>query len=88
MWANAEASGTTSELLRSISNDRMRDAGVQVVSFFSIVCDLMRDWRSTPGAKELLPFFDKYYPAYGMLARGHRAAIQNGTILPGEDILP
>jgi len=59
-----------------------------VVSLFAIVCDLMRDWRNTPGAVELYPYLDKYYPAYGMLARAHRAAKENGTILPGEGSLP
>jgi hypothetical protein len=58
------------------------------VSLFSIVCDLMRDWRKTPGAKELLPYLDRYLPAYGMVARAHRAAMANGTLFPGEDVLP
>jgi hypothetical protein len=53
-------------------------------SLFAIVCDLMRDWRNTPGAKELLPYLDKYMPAYGNLARHHAAAVQAGTIQPGE----
>ena len=42
VWANVEASGTTTELIRDVSNDRMARAGVQLVSLFSIVCDLMR----------------------------------------------
>ncbi|KAH9906392.1 isochorismatase [Xylariomycetidae sp. FL2044] len=88
VWANHEASGTTTDLIRDNANDRMRSAGVHVVSYFLIVCELMRDWRNTPGAVEVFPLLDKYLPAYGMVARGHRAAIQNGTILPGEDILP
>jgi len=58
------------------------------VSLFSIVCDLMRDWRNTPGAKELFPYLDKYFPVYGILARGHKAAIENGTVIPGEADLP
>jgi hypothetical protein len=62
----------------------MQQAGVQLVSLFSIVCDLMRDWRNTPGAKELLPYLDKYLPVYGMVARGHAAAVENGTIQPGQ----
>lgn len=56
VWANVEASGTTTELIRSAANDQMRAAGVQVVSLFSIVCDLMRDWRNTPGIVEVLPW--------------------------------
>lgn len=84
VFANIEASGTTTPLIRDVSNDRMARAGVQLVSLFSIVCDLMRDWRSTPGAAEILPFLDRYYPVYGYLARGHAAAIDNGTVIPGE----
>ncbi|CAI6093096.1 unnamed protein product [Clonostachys chloroleuca] len=87
VWANAEASGTNSALVRDISNDRMARAGVQIVSLFSIVCDLMRDWRSVPGAKEMIPWLDTYYPVWGTLARAHAAAVSNGTILPGEDTL-
>jgi hypothetical protein len=63
-------------------------AGVNVVSLFAIICDLMRDWRAHPGAAELLPWLDRYMPAYGMVARGHRAAILNGTIIDGEGVLP
>ncbi|KAF2255162.1 Isochorismatase hydrolase, partial [Trematosphaeria pertusa] len=84
VFANIEASGTTTPLIRDTANSRMQQAGVQLVSLFSIVCDLMRDWRNTPGAKEVLPYLDKYMPVYGMLARGHAAAIENGTVIPGE----
>ncbi|EUC48101.1 hypothetical protein COCMIDRAFT_88354 [Bipolaris oryzae ATCC 44560] len=84
VFANIEASGTYSELVRDTANSRIEKAGVQLVSMFAIVCDLMRDWRATPGAKEVLPFLDKYLPVYGMLARHHAAAVENGTIQPGE----
>lgn len=66
----------------------MMNAGVNVVSLFSIVCDLMRSWANTPGAVELFPWLDKYMPVYGMVARAHAAAIKTGTILPGESTLP
>ncbi|KAL2133582.1 hypothetical protein VTI74DRAFT_2146 [Chaetomium olivicolor] len=88
VWANIEASGTTTKEIRDISNDQLLRAGVNVVSLFAIVCDLMRDWRNTPGAKELLPWLDRYMPAYGMVARAHRAAKESGVIFPGEDLLP
>jgi hypothetical protein len=88
VWANIEASGTTTELIRDISNSRMMQAGVNVVSLFSIVCDLMRDWRATPGAPTVIPWLDTYYPVYGYLARGHKAAVDNGTVIPGEAVLP
>lgn len=74
--------------IRDISNDQLLRAGVNVVSLFAIVCDLMRDWRHTPGSTELLPWLDRYMPAYGMVARGHRAAIESGEIIPGEEVLP
>ncbi|KAK0621470.1 Isochorismatase-like protein [Bombardia bombarda] len=88
VWANIEASGTTTREIRDIANDQMMRAGVNVVSLFAIVCDLMRDWRNTPGAAELLPWLDRFLPAYGMVARAHRAAIDNGTVIPGEAVLP
>ncbi|KAL7905274.1 Isochorismatase hydrolase [Trichoderma velutinum] len=84
VWANAEASGSSSTFVRDVSNDRMRHAGVQVVSLFSIVCDLMRDWRNVPGAAEVLPYLDKYFPVYGMVARAHAAAKTDGVLQPGE----
>ncbi|OLN92204.1 Uncharacterized protein YcaC 2 [Colletotrichum chlorophyti] len=88
VWANVEASGTTTELIRDISNDRMAAAGVNIVSLFSIAMDLMRDWRNTPGVGEVLPWLDQYYPVYGYVARGHRAAVNNGTINAGQEALP
>lgn len=84
VFANIEGSGTYSELVRDTANSRMQQAGVQLVSLFSIVCDLMRDWRNTPGAKEVLPYLDRYLPAYGMVARHHAAALENGTLIPSE----
>ncbi|KAI9734382.1 MAG: hypothetical protein M1834_002489 [Cirrosporium novae-zelandiae] len=84
VWANIEASGTTTPLIRDASNLRMQAAGVQLVSLFSIVCDLMRDWRNTPGSAEVLPWLNQYYPVYGYLAANHLAAIENGSIIPGE----
>jgi len=87
VWANVEASGTTTEFIRDVSNDRMAKAGVQLVSLFSIVCDLMRDWRNTPGTVEVLPFLSQYYPVYARVAAAHGAAVLNGTIIPGEEAL-
>ncbi|KAF8175139.1 ycaC protein [Pholiota molesta] len=84
VYANADASGAMTKQAAADANDRMRAAGVQVVSSFAVVCDLMRDWRNTPGSLELLPYFDKYLTSYAFLTRGHAAAIDRGTILPGE----
>ena len=58
VFANSDASGTFDVKTASEANDRMRAAGVQVLSMFAVACELMRDWRNTPGAKEMLPLFD------------------------------
>ena len=59
VFVNADASGTFDKKTGNDANDRMRAAGVQVLSMFAVACELMRDWRNTPGTPELLPFFDK-----------------------------
>ncbi|KAI0369598.1 ycaC protein [Pilatotrama ljubarskyi] len=79
VYANSDASGTFDAKTAQDANDRMRAAGVQVLSMFAVALELMRDWRSTPGTKELMPFFDTYLPEYGFLARAHDAAIASGT---------
>ncbi|KAJ7155538.1 Isochorismatase-like protein [Mycena crocata] len=84
VFANADASGTFNAQVAANANDRMRAAGVNVVSQFAVTTDLMRDWRNTPGALEMLPYYDTYLTQYGFVARAHAFAIQNGTIQPGE----
>jgi hypothetical protein len=54
---------------------------------FGIVCFLMKDWRNTPGSAEVLPYLDKYFPAYGLLARCHGSAQKEGEIQPGQEQL-
>ncbi|KAK7187319.1 hypothetical protein DPSP01_002453 [Paraphaeosphaeria sporulosa] len=87
VFANVEASGTTSTLARDTANLRMQAAGVHLVSFFAILADLMRDWRNPlPGVEKIVPIINDYMPAYGYLMRGHASAIlQNGTVLPGSE---
>ncbi|KZV59855.1 Isochorismatase hydrolase [Peniophora sp. CONT] len=79
VWHNVDASGTFDVRTANDANDRMRAAGVHVLSSFAIASELMRDWRATPGAKEMVPFFDTYLPDYGMLARAHDSAINDGV---------
>ncbi|CAO1598283.1 hypothetical protein XANCAGTX0491_002053 [Xanthoria calcicola] len=85
VFANTEASGTFTQKLADDANARMKDAGVVLQGVFAIVMDLMRDWRNTPGSKEVLPWLDTYLPAYGYIARAHEAAVLNGTLAPGEE---
>jgi len=88
VYANSDASGTLDQRIADDANDRMRAAGVQVMGLFAITADLMRDWRNKPGAEEIFPYLDKYMAPLSNLARGHRAAVTNGTVFPGEDQLP
>ena len=55
---------------------------------FAIMCDLMRDWRHTPGSVDLLSWYDKWLPAYGAVIRSHTNAVENGTVLPGQEKVP
>ncbi|KAJ5640256.1 uncharacterized protein N7484_008118 [Penicillium longicatenatum] len=87
VFANTDASSTFNERLADEANRRMEKAGVTLMGLFRIVCDLMRDWRNTPGLDQLLPFLDKYQIAYGLVARNHAGAIENGTLFPVEQLL-
>ena len=84
VFANTEASGTFSHDLAQDANRRMEDAGVKLQGLFAIVMDLMRDWRAKPGSREVLPWLDQFLPVYSYVARGHEAAVLNGTLAPGE----
>jgi hypothetical protein len=55
VFANADASGTFNAQVAANANDRMRAAGVNVLSQFAISTDLMRDWRNTPGKCRIEP---------------------------------
>ena len=57
--SRTEASGTLTRELAADANGRMAGAGVHLLGMFGIAMDLMRDWRSTPGAAEVLPFIDR-----------------------------
>jgi isochorismate hydrolase len=84
-FVNSDARGTFDTKSATEANDRMRAAGVHVLSSFAVVTDLMRDWRNTPGPPAMLSFFDKYLPTYSFISRAHRAAILTGSLMPGED---
>ncbi|KAL3474772.1 Isochorismatase-like protein [Aspergillus californicus] len=87
VYANTEASGTFDIRLANDANKRMEKAGVTLMGYFAIICDLMRDWRHVPGLNELLPFLDQYQFGYGLVARHHAAAITNGTLAAIEQTL-
>ncbi|KAH6676905.1 protein ycaC [Plectosphaerella plurivora] len=64
VWANVEASGTTSTLVRDAANLRMQAAGVQLGGIFSIVGELWRDHRNVPGGEKVIAWLQKYAPTY------------------------
>lgn len=74
VWANIHGSGSADKETSDHTYARMRQAGVHVLDTLSIAMEMMRDWRNTPGAKELGPYMDAYVPSYGLLARAHAAA--------------
>jgi nicotinamidase-related amidase len=60
VYVSPEASGTFNERIAREAIDRIASAGAHIMSNFGIATDLMRDWRNTPGALTLFPYFDKY----------------------------
>ena len=59
VFVHSDASGAFDEHSASNAKDRLRAAGVDVLSTFALALGLMRDWRGTPGAPEMLHFFDR-----------------------------
>jgi len=64
-----DASGTFDEVCRYAAWDRMARAGVQLVNWFSVACELHRDWRNDmEGLGNLLA---GYIPDYQNLMSSH-----------------
>ena len=76
VWANLQGSASAEKEISDHAYIRMREAGVHVLDSLSIAMELMRDWRNTPGAAEVLPWMDQYVPSYGLLARAHTSAVR------------
>lgn len=87
VWANTEASGTSNEIIRDAANDRMRDAGVHIVSPFAIFGELLRDHRE-PINIDAWPFYERMQASSGVIARFHGASVTSGEIVEGQDSLP
>ncbi len=58
----ADASGTFSKDVRDAALLRMQNAGVQMMNWFSIACELHRDWRND--IEGLGALLSKYIPNY------------------------
>lgn len=69
-----DASGTFNEVCRYAAWNRMSSAGVQLVNWFSVVCELHRDWRNDiEGLGNLLA---GYIPDYQNLMTSYEAKVK------------
>ncbi|KIK69429.1 hypothetical protein GYMLUDRAFT_237223 [Collybiopsis luxurians FD-317 M1] len=84
VWVNAQASGAVSKVVADDAKARMRDAGVHVVSPYVVVADLIRTWANTEFNVQLVGWDFAYWALRGFMTEAHAAAIQNGTLVPGE----
>ncbi len=76
-----DASGTFNEVCRHAAWNRMSNAGIQLVNWFSVACELHRDWRNDiEGLGSLLA---SYIPDYKNLMTSY-SAIQNGASATSE----
>ena len=67
-----DASGTFNTAVRDSAWARMTANGVQLLNWFSVACELHRDWRND--MEGLAGLLAQYLPAYGNLITGHAAA--------------
>lgn len=71
VFAVTDASGTFDESCRYAAWDRMSSAGVQLVNWFAVACELHRDWRNDiEGLGNLL---GNYIPNYKNLMTSYSA---------------
>ena len=66
-----DASGTFNEVTRNAAWLRMQAAGVQMMSWFGVACELHRDWRND--VEGLGALFSKYIPNYRNLMNSYAA---------------
>lgn len=72
-----DASGTFDESCRYAAWERMSSAGVQLVNWFSVVCELHRDWRNDiEGLGNLLA---GYIPNYKNLMTSYAAKVNSAS---------
>jgi nicotinamidase-related amidase len=69
-----DASGTFNAVTRDAAWARMQSAGVQLMSWFGIACELHRDWRND--VEGLGALFSNYLPNYRNLMTSYFAVTQ------------
>ncbi|MET1077083.1 MAG: isochorismate family cysteine hydrolase YcaC [Pseudomonas sp.] len=70
-----DASGTFNEVTRDAAWSRMAAAGVQMLSWFGLACELHRDWRND--VEGLGTLFANHIPDYANLMTGYAALTAN-----------
>jgi nicotinamidase-related amidase len=71
-----DASGTFNELIRNSAWDRMTAAGVQLMTWFGLACELHRDWRND--VEGLGTLFANHIPDYKNLMTSY-ATVKGGA---------
>jgi nicotinamidase-related amidase len=66
-----DASGTFNDIARQSAWDRMSAAGVQLLNWFGVACELHRDWRND--VEGLATLFANHIPDYRNLMTSHSA---------------
>ena len=66
-----DASGTFNEVTRDAAWMRMQTAGVQLMSWFGVACELHRDWRND--IEGLGTLFSNHLPSYRCLIESYNA---------------
>jgi nicotinamidase-related amidase len=71
VFAVTDVSGTFNEAVRHAAWARMAAAGVQLVNWFSVACELHRDWRND--VEGLATILTGHLPAYKNLMTSYQA---------------
>lgn len=69
-----DASGTFNEVTRHSAWNRMAEAGVQLMTWFGVACELHRDWRND--VEGLAALFSNHIPDYRNLINSYNALSQ------------
>jgi nicotinamidase-related amidase len=77
-----DASGTFNQTTRNAAWQRMAAAGVQLMSWFGIACELHRDWRND--IEGLGALFSNHLPAYRNLITSYSANAQVKEMKPAK----
>ncbi|KAI8890783.1 isochorismatase family protein [Backusella circina FSU 941] len=78
VYVVTDASGTFNDPVRLASWFRMQQAGVQLMNYFSVACELARDWRTD--LEGLADMFAKRLPSYARVMdsfNGAQAALSS-----------